>query len=173
MLPELWWQWPLLLTHTLMVPTPKSHPFPTLLCVPHPCLELGEELGTECERDGKLPVAARGQGLSVWCQGCGRSGRGGRLLCCLPTPLQCSQLSGRLVQFVTLGPECTVCFKWPLSSPTLAVSYLYSSSSGILLSSTSGSHLPTSPCPQSCPPVPKAHRVSLQSPQPMERWAAQ
>lgn len=60
-----------------MVPTPKSHPFPTLLCVPHPCLELGEELGTECERDGKLPVAARGQGLSVWCQGCGRSGRGG------------------------------------------------------------------------------------------------
>lgn len=81
---------------------------------------------------------------------------GRRLFCCLPTPLQCSQLLGRLVQFVTLGPECTVCFKWPLSSPTLAVSYLYSfSSSGILLSGTS-SHL--SPCPLS-PHGSQSHRA--------------
>nr|XP_012602375.1 uncharacterized protein LOC105861434 [Microcebus murinus] len=108
-------------------------------------------------RDGRFPVVAKGtSGLSLQCSHCGRSGGGEagpprRNLCSRPSPPQCSQLSKRLVQFVTLGPECTVCFIWPLSSPTLAALYLY-----FLLQpwrpavSYPCSHLPTAsgaPCP--------------------------
>lgn len=75
-------------------------------------------------------VAKGTSGLSPPCKlwekwGRRKQGQPGRNLCSLPSPPQSSQLSKRLVQFVTLGQECTVCFIWPLSSPTLAALYLY------------------------------------------------
>lgn len=78
-----------------------------------------------------------------------RQGQPRRNLGFLPSPPQCSQLSKRLVQFVTLKLECTVCFIWPLSRPALATLYLY-----LLLQpwdpavSHPCSHVPTSHLPR-------------------------
>lgn len=99
---------------------PGRHPW----CPPSPELPRGT-LGTVCEQ-GWLPVVAEGAaGLSLQCLSWGRSGPTSKEPLLSSLPPRCSQPSKRLVQFVTLGPECTVCFIWPLSSPTLAALYLY------------------------------------------------
>jgi hypothetical protein len=121
-------------------------------------------LGTECEK-GWLGSwgCKRNSGTFPAVLSCGRSGGRRRQgqppknLCSLPSPSQGSQLSKRLVQFVTLGPECTVCFIWPLSSPTLTTLYLYFLPQP---GHPAVSHWPSS---AHLPPSPKGHEVSPHS----------
>lgn len=103
-------------------------------------------------------VAKVTSGLSQRCElwekwGRRKLGQHLRNLCSLPSPPQSSQLSKRLVQFVTLGLECTVCFIWTLSSPTLATLKLYFLLQPWHLAvNHSCSHLPTSnPTPSPSP----------------------
>lgn len=134
-------------------PSTQPHPSP-----PPPNLELGEELRVQSvSRDGRASCGCQvDRGFLCGARAVGEEEAAP------PLSSRPSAAFERLVQFVTLGPECTVCFRWPLSSSTLAVSYLYPfSSSGILLSGT-GCHLPTSLL------SPPAHRVSPQAPWAME-----